>query len=91
MSVQTLEQRLAALRDLRRRVDAEVRKVKAAIADERPPTTRRRSRYDVPECGTEAAYQRHHWYRELADRACLDAHAAHERERAAARRLRAAS
>ena len=83
MSVQTLEQRLVALRDLRRRVDEEVRKTKAAIADQKPPTKPRRSRHVVPACGSESAYQRHRWHRELADRACLDAHAAHEVERVA--------
>lgn len=83
MSVQTLEQRLIALRDLRRAVDAEVRKVKAAIADQRPPTRPRRSRSVVPECGSESAYQRHRNRGEVADYACLDAHALHEAERSA--------
>jgi hypothetical protein len=91
MSVQTLEQRLLALRELRRRVDAEVRQVKAAIADQKPPGKRRRSRNVIPECGTESAYQRHHHYGELADAACLAAHREHERARAAERRERRAS
>lgn len=91
MSVQTLEQRLAALRDLRRRVDAEVRQVKAAIADQKPPSKRRRSRNVIPDCGTESAYQRHHHFGEIADEACLAAHAEHERARAASRRERKAS
>lgn len=82
MSVQTLEQRLVALRDLRRRVDAEVRKTKAAIADQKP-TRRYRSRRVIPPCGCESAYQRHRYHGEIADRACLDAHAAHEAERTA--------
>lgn len=86
MSVQTLEQRLVDLRDLRRRVDAEIRKTRAAIADQKPPSKPRRSRYVIPECGTESAYQRHRTRGEQADRACLDAHAAHERERSAMRR-----
>jgi hypothetical protein len=86
VSVQTLEQRLVALRDLRRRVDAEVRQVKAAIADQKPPTKPRRSRNVIPDCGTESAYQRHHHRGEIADRACLDAHAAYERLRGEQRR-----
>lgn len=83
--IQTLEQRLIELRDLRRRVDEEIRSVKAAIADQKP-RRHYRPRNVVPPCGTETAYQRHYTRGELADRECLDAHAAHERERAAERR-----
>jgi hypothetical protein len=90
MSIQTLEQRLIELRDLRRRVDAEVRKVRAAIAEQKPPGKRRRSRYEVPECGTETAYQRHHSRGEANDDACRAAHAEYERVRRAMR-LEAAS
>lgn len=81
--VQTPQQRLAELRDLRRHLDAEARKAKAAIAAQKPATRPRRSRHVVPECGSESAYQRHRYHGEVADYACLDAHALHEAERAA--------
>ena len=88
MSVQTLDQRLAALRDLRRRVDAEIARVETAIADERTEAQRqRRSRHDRPACGTEAAYQ---WHRYREDRvtcgACRAAHSRHVTDWRAARR-----
>jgi len=81
--IQTLEQRLVELRDLRRRVNAEIRKVQGAIDDQRP---RKRRNGEKPPCGTEQGY---HWHRrqgEPADQGCRDAHASYERERAAQRR-----
>lgn len=80
MSVQTLDQRLAELRELRGRIDAEIRAVKTEIAASKPKRTYR-PRHVVPPCGSESAYQRHRTRGEVADRACLDAHAAHERDR----------
>lgn len=44
---------------------------------ERPRLYQRRP---APLCGTEQGYHRHHHYRERPCGACLDAHAAHERE-----------
>jgi hypothetical protein len=81
MTAQAPEQRLRELRDLRARINAEIRRTKAEIAAAKPKRPPRRPRDVIPPCGTESAYQRHRHYRELADRACLDAHAAHERDR----------
>ena len=90
MSVQTLDQRLAELRALRKAVDAEIRRVDKAIADAmrsvRKPRAPRRSRYEIPACGTDSAYHRHRYYDEPIDDACRDAHNAYERERSAERR-----
>lgn len=81
MSIQTRADRLAALVTLRGRVDEEierlVRELGAQYAD------RRRSRFDVPPCGTETAYQRHRARGEQADDVCKFAHRIHERERTA--------
>lgn len=83
MSVQTLDQRLAELRTLRRRVDEEIRRIRSAIADQ---SRSRRRVGELPPCGTEQGYQWHRRHGEARDRDCLDAHAAYERERAAERR-----
>jgi hypothetical protein len=83
MSVLTLEQRLVELRDLRRRIDAEIHKVTGAIDDQRP---RRRRNGEPAPCGTEQGYQWHRRSGVTKDRECLDAHAEYERRRKALRR-----
>jgi hypothetical protein len=75
MSVLTLEQRLVELRDLRRRIDAEIRKVTGAIDDVRAQRAERRSRHERPPCGTDQGYE---WHRYREERVtCADCKAAH--------------
>lgn len=92
MSIQTLDQRLASLLDLRKATDAEIRRVRKAIAADMAPRRKRgpyRSRTEIPPCGTDSAYHRHRHFGELIDDECRAAHNAYERERAADRRRQA--
>lgn len=84
--VQTYEQRIAELLRLRRKVDQEL----ARLASVPVPRTKR-SKFDVPECGTDTAYQRHRYYGEDIDEECRLAHNEYERVQAALRRERARS
>lgn len=84
--VQSVEQRAAELLRLRRKVDEEL----ARLANIEPPRTKR-SKFDVPECGTDSGYQRHRYYGEEIDDACRLAHNEYERVQAALRRERARS
>lgn len=80
------DQRIAELLRLRRKVDAELARL--ALAAE-PSKIKRRSKFDIPDCGTESGYQRHRYYNEpKTDCGCAAAHAAHEREQSAIRQAR---
>ena len=85
-AVQSVEARAAELLKLRRKIDAEL----ARLAGDKAPRTRR-SKFDVPECGTESAYQRHRYYGDDKCAPCVAAHSEHERVQAALRRERARS
>lgn len=88
------EQRLKQLRarfdkltELKSQVDAEMLVLADEIANHGIPSTmRRRSRFEVPECGTESGYQRHRREREKCP-ACTVAHREHERIASARRKL----
>lgn len=77
--VQSPEQRMRELQRLQASIDAEVRRVASLMRASR----QRRSRREVPPCGTESAYQRHRYRGEEKDAACLLAHSWHERDRKA--------
>jgi hypothetical protein len=77
------QQRLERLYALQQRVRDEITVLEAGLTSGK----RRRSRHEVPPCGTESAYQRHRYRQEPADDECKTAHAAHERVMSAARRL----
>lgn len=81
-----IKRRMEALTDLRKRVDDEL----LVLADEamtaQIPGQTRRSKLVIPDCGTETGYQRHRTKGENCDE-CKAAHAAHERVKAARRRL----
>lgn len=86
--VAQMNKRIDDLLALKARIDDEL----LVLADEAanidvPGTMRRRPRSVVPECGTESGYQRHRARKETCDD-CKAAHAAHERVKAAQRRLR---
>lgn len=88
MNARTTEQtadRLQKLYDLQRRITDEIVLLEAGYigTGTRKP---RRSRYDIPACGSETAYQRHKHLGEDCTE-CRAAHAAHERVAAAARRV----
>jgi hypothetical protein len=71
-----LAKRLAELQRLHRATEAEMSRVARKLAAERG--RKKRSRYDIPECGTESGYQRHrHRGEECA--LCRRAHADHNR------------
>lgn len=81
--------KLAKLRTHRRAIDAEIEQLARLIDRSKPqPKTRRRSRHVIPECGSESAYQRHRWYDEPKDDACLKAHARYTADQAKKRRDR---
>jgi hypothetical protein len=86
MSVQSIEQRIAELLHLRRKVDDELARLAAVAGVEKP---RHRSKKVIPECGTESAYQRHRYYGEPQDDACRAAHNEYERVRSEMRKARA--
>lgn len=81
--------RLEDLYRLRLRVDEEIAAAERAQAFGAQPR-QRRSRYDIPTCGTETAYQRHRTRREdlpVDDPCgCRAAHAEHNRIQEANRR-----
>lgn len=87
----TPAQRLARLYQLQERLEAEILAAEA-IARQSPRRVKKRSRYDVPECGTESAYQRHRHYGTIPgpddECGCRAAHAAHNRELEKQARLR---
>lgn len=67
-------ERLDRLRELAKSIDDEI----TLLADElsrATPLGTKRSRKVIPKCGTESAYQRHHYRGETADEACLAGHA----------------
>lgn len=77
--VQSPEQRIAELLRLRDAIDTELVRLQPVQPE------KRRSRKIIPPCGTETAYQRHRYYGEERDEACLLAHAQHERVQSIAR------
>lgn len=89
-----IPERLAKMYALRERLDAEIaaeERLAGVEAQKRKRT--RRSRYDVPPCGTESAYQRHRYRGERLDTetdpcGCIAAHRAHNTARRRERRLR---
>lgn len=85
MSVQTIEQRVGELLRLRDKIDAELARIDGCY---RPG--RRRSRHEIPPCGTETAYQRHKYFDEACPEgdACRLAHNAHEKTANMLRRMR---
>lgn len=91
MKPETLEDRLAALLDLQRRVDGEIIRVRSAIRDTTSKPRQRRSRHERPPCGTEQGYQWHRTRKQDADDDCKSAHASHVRVTTLARRLRGAA
>lgn len=78
MQAYTPAERVDQLLTLRAKVEAQIRHELAKIAAE---PQRKRSRFVVPECGTESAFQRHHHFGEPIDAQCRDAHRLHERLR----------
>jgi hypothetical protein len=78
--------KLARLRELRKAVDEQIDACARIVARSKRPPIRRRSRNEIPECGTESAYQRHRYYGEDQDDACRRAHAEHARAAYAKRR-----
>ena len=88
MTIQTLEQRLVSLRDLKRRIDAEIRRVESAVASQ---PRRRRGRAEIPPCGSNSAYQRHVYHHEEIDEDCRRAHREYQRAWWAQRAERRAS
>lgn len=83
-----LQKRFVKLQTLRKNIDTEL----LVLTDEienigSTPAARRRSRYDVPECGTESGYHRHRRLGESCEE-CKQAHRDHERVAAARRKLR---
>lgn len=85
----TLRARLETLLERESKIGAEIRELRLLLGDaakvHKTPTGRR-SRHDVPECGTESAYQRHRHYGDTASETrrvtcvpCLEGHAAHNR------------
>lgn len=88
MNARTPEQtteRLQKLYALQRRIADEIALLEAGYigTGTRKP---RRSRYDIPPCGSETAYQRHKHRGETCEE-CKRAHAAHERVASIARRV----
>lgn len=79
---QTVEERAAELLRLRNKIDDELIRLARTI-----DTSKRRSKFDIPACGTESAYQRHRYQGEKCDE-CRAAHAAHEKAARAIRMLR---
>lgn len=83
-----LQKRFTQLQTLRKNIDTEL----LVLADEiehigAAPASRRRSRHDRPECGTESGYQAHRYRGETCED-CKAAHRHHERVAAARRKLR---
>lgn len=81
-AAQTVEERAAELLRLRAKVDEELIRLARTI-----DTSKRRSKFDVPECGSETGYQRHRYLGEKCDE-CRVAHNAHEKAARAIRMLR---
>lgn len=79
MNAEEMTRRLAELINLRRKVDLEIRRLLRLERLSRNPQ-HRRSRHDIPPCGTEAGYQRHRHRKETCE-ACTVAHREHERLR----------
>jgi hypothetical protein len=86
MNAPVLRNRLDVLVERRAKIDAEIEELRGLLGDRAIITpTGRRSRLDVPECGTETAYQRHMYRRRKfgepvpEDCGCRAAHAAHNR------------
>lgn len=73
------DHRLLELLRLQRRVGSEI----AAVVERKTPSNVRRSRYEIPPCGSESAYQRHRYRGEDRDDACKLGHARYEMLRAA--------
>ena len=84
-------ERLSRLYQLRERLDAEIAATEA-LARQSPRRVKKRSRHEIPPCGTESAYQRHRHYGTLPgpedECGCRAAHAAHNRELERQRKLR---
>lgn len=80
-SAQTLDQRLAALLKLHAHVEEEIERVVHRLNQQYAGG--RRSKHEIPPCGTETAYIRHRTRGEQADELCKVAHRIHERQRAA--------
>lgn len=76
--------RLARLRELRTKLDAEADSLARMVAG-RQSASRRRSRHIRPDCGTEDGYQWHRYRGEKCE-PCRVAHAAHNRQQQRARR-----
>ena len=79
--VQTLEERLAALLKLNANVEAEIERTVHRLNQQY--TGRRRSKHEIPPCGTETAYQRHRTNGEPVDQLCKVARNLAKRQRAA--------
>jgi hypothetical protein len=73
------DQRLLELLRLQRRVGSEI----ASVVERKSAPTVRRSRYEIPPCGSESAYQRHRYRGEERDHACKLGHSRYEMLRAA--------
>jgi hypothetical protein len=87
-----ISERLAKMYALRARLDEEIAAEEKLIGAEAHRKSRR-SKFDVPPCGTEAGYQRHRYRGERLDAendpcGCIAGHAAYNRARSRERRLR---
>lgn len=84
-------EQLAKLRTLRMKLEAEMNAL-AGVIDRAEATTRasrlRRSRREIPPCGTESGYQRHRYYKEVRCDECKAAHAEHTAIRFAEKQAR---
>lgn len=84
--------RLAQMYALRARLDQEISAAEK-LAGVEAQRKNRRSRHEIPKCGTETAYQRHRYRGERLDPAtdecgCVAAHNEHNRLRVQERKLR---
>lgn len=87
MNAPVLRSRLDTLLERRDKIDAEINELRSLLDDRKIVTpSGRRSRLDIPECGTETAYQRHrHRHRKYGepipdDCGCRKAHAENNRK-----------
>lgn len=83
-----LKERFEKLSEIRRRCDDELLILADDIENHGVPHVqrKRRSRGEIPECGTESGYQRHRHLKEKCDE-CRVAHRDHERIANARRKL----
>lgn len=85
--INEIARRITELQNLRKRIDTELEVLADEVENVDVPTVhRKRSRNQIPPCGTESGYQRHRHIGENCED-CKAAHAAHERLKKARRQL----